>query len=958
MCVLFFSATQAALSQQFQFKNLTSKDGILSNECYGIVCDQKGYVWIRTKNGITKYNGDTFKKFTLDDGLKDLGIYATYVDNQGRIWFATSSCYIGYIENDKVHYILCSETIAELLGYGQHVIYKIILDEQNNIFVGTSNTTFRIDSKTNYRTFEIIDTDHQYFSIINVNNALLSISGSYKRNQFANTSSLPAVVMGIPYNIAWNTGTTGIELKRHIHPVQSNQGVVYFNCDSILYACKPGEPLRSHTFKGHIHFNYIDNNNNLWVGVNYNGVYCYLNSDFDSTPVHSLSEFSVSHVQQDFEGNIWCTTLDKGVFVCRNIHSSTFNYNPKMNFRPEMLCVRGDNLFISDYHNHLIQFDVNKNEIKAEKLYLPNSQNAFYSINPYEDGYLVSSRTNLFKVDTLLDYLHTIYSNENPRRQRGAVNTIITEDNRILAMSATGVTDYPSGLMIPLKVKVKDIALFNHKIYLATWKGLYEFIDNVAIAKPTIDSTLKILKLIPIGDKMILVSRERGLFLVNQNLEVEENYGNQFVINDACAIHNGLIAAGTNEGIYTVNLNTNTARFYNGSDGIYDQEVLFITSHKNRIFYATLDGISCIDISNTTKNSIPPKLEFIYATFNDSTEFVSGREFEFESNLQIIFEKIAFRDDTKPVYHYRLSNGNGLWQTSNSGKFQFNSLNNGDYTFEVYLVSEQGLKSDIHKLAFSIAKPYYKKKWFIFLVGILTAAFLVSLALLYYKYIRTKEEEKTRINKLMSEYQLMGLKAQMNPHFIFNCLNSIQRFVLDHDTREAYAYISKFSRLIRKVLDNSENSFVPISDEIELLELYIQLESLRFEHQFDYSIEIDSGLDTHTTKIPSLLLQPYVENSIWHGIMHLPKDQKGELKVKLKLNNDNIEIRVTDNGIGREASRKIKVNKHIPKGMSLNQRRLEAINHMLSTRNASIDIHDRKDGGTEVIITLPSNYEE
>ncbi len=947
------------LAQQFQFENLTSNDGILSNECYGIACDQKGYVWIRTKNGISKFNGDTFKKFTLESGLKDLAIYATYVDGNNRIWFATSSCYVGYIENDKVHYLACSEKIAEQYGYGQHVIYRILLDENNNIFISSSNTTIRINSGTNYQSFDLIDTQNKYFEILKINNSLFTISGSVNYSKTIDYYlALPTNILSFPYYIKWDIRLSGISLKRHIHPVESNQGVVYFNCDSILYACKPGEPLNSHTFKGHIHFNYIDNQNNLWVGVNYDGVYCYVNSDFDRPPIHSLAKFSVSHIQQDFEGNIWCTTLDKGVFICRNIYSRTFNYNSKMNFNPEMLSVKGDNLFISDYHNNLIQFDVNNNVIKGEKQYLLNSQNAFYSISPYEDGYIITSRSHLFKVDSLLNYSHIIYSNEGNQRSRGGINTIITEDNKIISVSATGVLNYQSGIYIPLKVKAKDIAIFNHKIYLATWKGLYEVSGNKLIAQPTIDSTLKILKLIPIGNKMILVSRERGLFLVNQNLEVEENYGNQYVINDACAVQNGIIAVGTNEGIYTVNLETKTEQFYSESDGIYDREVLLVSSHKNRIFYSTLYGISCIDISKTTKNSTPPRLELISFMVNDSTEFVNGSQLDFESNVQIIFDKIAFRDEIDPVYHYRLSNGTGQWQSSNTGKFQFNTLNNGNYTFEVYLESENGLKSNIYKLSFSIAKPFYKKAWFLLLVGLMTSLLLVFFALFYYKYIRAKEEEKTRINKIMAEYQLMGLKAQMNPHFIFNCLNSIQRFVLDHDTREAYAYIAKFSRLIRKVLDNSENSFVPISDEIELLDLYIQLESLRFEHQFDYSIEIDPMLDTHTTKIPSLLLQPYVENSIWHGLMHLPKDQKGELRIKLKLNNDNIEIHVTDNGIGRAASKKIKVNKHIPKGMSLNQKRLEAINHMLSSRNALIDIHDRKEGGTEVIITLPSNYEE
>lgn len=196
----------------------------------------------------------------------------------------------------------------------------------------------------------------------------------------------------------------------------------------------------------------------------------------------------------------------------------------------------------------------------------------------------------------------------------------------------------------------------------------------------------------------------------------------------------------------------------------------------------------------------------------------------------------------------------------------------------------------------------------------------------------------------------------MNPHFIFNTLNSIQMYISRHDFKESNRYISNFSRLIRMVLNHSEKPVITLRDELEMLILYIGLEQIRFENQFDYSINVDEELDCD--KIPPMLLQPFIENAIWHGLMK--KSEKGKIEVDLKLKNDILYCSIQDNGIGRTAALKIKAERKIQNksiGMRVTKDRL-SIMYNEKYNNMDVEIVDLYDGnnnpiGTKIIIKIP-----
>jgi len=203
-----------------------------------------------------------------------------------------------------------------------------------------------------------------------------------------------------------------------------------------------------------------------------------------------------------------------------------------------------------------------------------------------------------------------------------------------------------------------------------------------------------------------------------------------------------------------------------------------------------------------------------------------------------------------------------------------------------------------------------------------------------------------------------ALRAQMNPHFIFNCLNSIDRYIISNDMRKASEYLNHFGRLIRLILQNSRANYVNLKDEIEALELYIKLEQMRFHHTFCYQIDISPGLNPENYEIPPMLIQPFVENAIWHGLH--PKEGKGAVKVGIRRGDDVITCTVEDDGIGRAAAKAIKDAQPIKRksmGMHITEERIEIINKLFQTNNKIdiIDLYDEqgKAKGTRVVLHIP-----
>lgn len=328
-----------------------------------------------------------------------------------------------------------------------------------------------------------------------------------------------------------------------------------------------------------------------------------------------------------------------------------------------------------------------------------------------------------------------------------------------------------------------------------------------------------------------------------------------------------------------------------------------------------------------------------------------------QNSVEFQFVTPYFGNPQKITYKYRLSGLDNGWQMNGrNNKVRFSSLSPNEYEFTV-AASPDGLNwyETDKPFRFKILPPLWQRVWFIILCLIITA----GLAYWLFKKRVTVIRNQTELREKMNEMEMRALRAQMNPHFIFNCLNSINRYIVKSDNATASLYLTRFSKLIRLILDNSNSKNVLLSNELEALKLYIEMEGVRFDNKFDYRIILDENVSPDSIEVPSLIIQPYVENAIWHGLLH--KETNGSLLVKISMVNDNVlRCVIEDNGVGRAKAMEYRSKSVINKkslGMKLTEDRIAILNQNTHT-NASVEILDLVDeeneaAGTRVVIVIP-----
>lgn len=310
-------------------------------------------------------------------------------------------------------------------------------------------------------------------------------------------------------------------------------------------------------------------------------------------------------------------------------------------------------------------------------------------------------------------------------------------------------------------------------------------------------------------------------------------------------------------------------------------------------------------------------------------------------------------------YRYKMEDLDTGWLQPVKNNMVTYNLRPGNYVFTIQTsYNEGGWHESTAKIKIRVLPPWWQTWWFRILAGSLMAAILFYIYRRRIRSIKAKEQVKQQLAELEGK----ALRAQMNPHFIFNSLNAIQELIITQHTDEGYRYLSSFSKLLRMVLNNSEKNFIPLSAELEMIQLYLSLEALRFRQSFTYEITVDEKIEQEFIQVPSLLLQPYVENAVWHGLRH--KEGAKKISIRIAENIDQLQIEIEDNGIGREKAAEIKMQKIAgeqfeSKGMKLSLQRIALLNQQQGA-SASTTVIDKKDtdgtpAGTVVVIQLPNN---
>lgn len=430
----------------------------------------------------------------------------------------------------------------------------------------------------------------------------------------------------------------------------------------------------------------------------------------------------------------------------------------------------------------------------------------------------------------------------------------------------------------------------------------------------------------------------------------------------------GYLWLSTNKGLSRFESETETFVNYDINDGIQGYEFNLGAAYKSndgQIFFGGMNGLNSFYPEDIQENQTIPRLvvtkvrvynKALPGTYFDGDTIVLTHDDNFFS---VEFAALDYTNPVKNQYKYKLKNVTSEWIMTSAEKnvAEFTELSPGTYTFLLQgsnsdgLWNEQGLELKI------IIKPAWYQTIF-FRVGFLAIIIGILFILIHGRIKRIRKEHQ--VEKQMFDLERKALRLQMNPHFIFNTLNSIQNYILEHNKTSAISYLNKFSRMMRQVLYNSDKAFVPLSDEISLLKNYIELERLRFGSTFDFTFHVGDDVEEDFIAIPPMLIQPHVENAILHGLVNL-KDRKGQLKISFEMQSiETIRCIVQDNGIGREASEELKKksrSKHKSRGVVITQQRLQRINNFYSNE-LSVIFEDMKDdsgaaAGTRVVLIIP-----
>ncbi|MEM7105488.1 MAG: histidine kinase [Bacteroidota bacterium] len=418
----------------------------------------------------------------------------------------------------------------------------------------------------------------------------------------------------------------------------------------------------------------------------------------------------------------------------------------------------------------------------------------------------------------------------------------------------------------------------------------------------------------------------------------------------------GDLWAGTSKGLGLLKEDKNQFLVYNRKDGLYPDYIDggFEEFPDGKLLFRTSKGFHHFQ-PNDMFNSPEPQIAFTsIRLFEKEMELDNHIDYQETINLDydqnfvtISFTDVSYQRSSKNRFAWQLSGVDHDWvyPSDNRTTASYANLAPGKYRFSVKASNHEGRWiSKARQMEIVIKPPFWQTAWF----RLLVAAAMISLifGLFYWRIHVYKKEEKVR--QQLADLELKALHAQINPHFIFNSLNSIKQLIQSDQKKGAITYLGRFSKMIREVLNISDKKLISIADELEIAELYLQLEKLRFEDKFDYQINIFSSKALDEVLIPPMVFQPFLENAIWHGIMHL--EEKGNVLLRIEDHGAGLKCIIEDDGIGRMRSAQIKSKTalaHRSKGMQITKQRLR-----LQNKNCEIKVID-KSKGTRIEIYVP-----
>ncbi len=968
--VLLFLTGLKVSGQSFNFRTIRKEQGLLGGEIYKIIQDSKGYIWGVTDGGVFRYNGSTFQHFTEEDGLPGLTFFGLYEDHKGRIWVSCSNGSIGYLLDSKYHTIAANDNIRKQLFYGQSLITDIYVDRGDTLWLGTTLRMYKVSPTNNYRfveeqrppmgenirTIKYIEGDHiigssSYFAKpkpLDEDPARVA----YMSNICIDDGKHPSFV-----NISWKMKFGTI---CNLTAVVLDDKSLLFSYGNKLYKAIDGAIHDSLEFDNRILRIVKDRSGDVWICLDKNGVVLLRQGSIRSVPVHFLTEASVSDVIVDHEGSLWLSTLDKGMYFSPSLQIQYYGHLPGLNKKILALKQMEDGMLaINENGSGILVND--KGESREVFAVGNNITIGFYKVKPFRDGTCIIGlhtarlRKDYSLYDIVMDEGVPLYL-QDMMEGTGDTNLMLSHSH---LYEFEGV-HHLKRVHLPGR-GICFIRDENNTIIVGLLEGLESYKDGrFQLVKDFPGSTVRINYLYKdLSGRLWVCTKGKGLFYREKGIwkSVTTKDG---MISNLCnvilEVEPGVYFAGTAAGLsrFTLRGDTVSCSNYDATNGLSGNEVNALAYSNGWVWVGTSAGLNRIPVGGISPNLSPPPVYLRNILLNDNhpVVYTNGMMFKHtQNNLTLFIDMLSFKRQRGAQIHYTLnSDGFSLDRTIDGNSFELQNIPPGDYRLKIYGVNNFGVESlKPVDLRFTVLPPFWKRWWFVLAITALLAGG-IALYLRWRLNVQfRKQEENSSIERKLAEFRLEALRAQMNPHFVFNAINGIQRKILQQDPHEAYTYLTKFSQLIRLFLTSTNQQYIPISKELEALRLYVEFEQLRFDDSFDFELKVNAEIEEEDIQIPSMIIQPFVENAIWHGLMPLNNLRKGKVVVEIDLVDEHLHIIIRDNGIGLEkSSQQPRKSGHTSLGIELTRKRIE----LLTERKGKITIDKQTDGSDGVVVII------
>jgi ligand-binding sensor domain-containing protein/anti-sigma regulatory factor (Ser/Thr protein kinase) len=918
--------------------------------------DADGFMWFGTETGVSRFDGTQFKTLTMEDGLPDNAILRIFADSRGRVWmmpFKNSICYYykGRIHTQQNDSLLAQIHLTDLvMGCIETNTGDIVIIDKKMIWSLTASNKvvkYLCPRKTNCYLTTLVKQDANEMLVMDEQ----QVYATKDLRQFQYLYNLPPKQAGegqalITRNlVCWYSPANQLHVQSFQYkleydvPIASLNTIVKWN-DSLVCL---------NTTRGSFVFNILTRK---------------ITEQF-------LTNKNVSNSFTDMEGGVWYSTLNDGVYRLRSRKVKNFRTlgADMQNFHVFELKQDKDAILVGTDMGCLeLRTDQAGEGLSLEKKFNVPLNKPVKSLIVQGDLHLIGSGPSVF-----------VSSKGSPMRSAmhfGAIKQMgfLNKDELVLATSGGLLQlDFPSLNFTKMLMEGRCTALLIRKdsIYIGTLTGLLlrkpdgDIVD-MGEQVPFLKGR-KITAIRETTDGAIWVTTFGGIVEIRNNRMTKQFGTANGLSSDDCrtlAIDDNCIWVGTDNGLDRISTNPGGSIIhYSIADGLGSNMINALLVSGKYLYAGTPEGLSFFNKHTMSSNSRCDLRLLEVSIDGRSQEKTKTYLLDYSKrNFRLDYVGISYGSEGDIEYTYRLGGLDTSWHRTRQTSLEFIALPAGDYHLELFATNKFGIVSELLGISIFIKTPFWKTAWFI----ALAAALLIALTWLVVtersKRIRAKEKAAQDLQQKLQELEQKALRAQMNPHFIFNSLNSIQGFILDNDADSANKYLSSFARLIRQTLDNSAHPEISVEDEIRYLGTYLQLEQLRFKQNFVYSVKAAPEVNTVQTFIPGMVLQPFVENAIRHGIQNRKKDGS-EVQVKFFLRQDWLWCTITDNGPGRKAVQAIKSSQHIEyqsRGMQLTAERIGVLN-MQQKKQITVEVEDVHDeagniDGTRVIVKFPINH--